>query len=255
MFQVPSYNRSIKHDIDVFANHSMQDIMALFVAKKQEEITRQLKSVPHFQREDLFFGKFFRFAEPYINYGTLPIDTVIYFRSASEQTAGTQNGAGGTGNKSNSYAKSFQKANKANAQYNQAMTAYFEEKYGATIRGEKDQRRFLDEPRLWNKLATDDYILPEKWRNEANRGYDDATFVCSMPKMLNKQLVPLKIRNKVVQKHKHCGHAPITKIGSEEETEDETGPESGDEDETIKLNTKKIEIDADMQKILDEEGW
>jgi hypothetical protein len=250
MFQIPSYNRSIKHDIDVFENHSMQDVMAFFVAKKQEELTCRLKLVPKFQREDLFFGEFFRFAEPYVNYVSLPIDTVIYFKSSVEQTAGTQRGTEGTNNKSNAYAKSFQKANKASTQYNQAMTAYFEEKYGVTIRGEKDKRRFLDEQHLWNKLATDEYVLPEKWRKIANNGYDDTTLVCEIPRFLNKQLVPLSIRNKVVQKHRHCGHT-----STKEKIDSETEYETGSEDETIQLNTTKIEIDADMQKILEEEGW
>jgi hypothetical protein len=79
-----------------------------------------------------------------------------------------------------------------------------------------------------------------------------------MPHVLYKHLVPLKIRNKVVQKHRHCGNKntlAIAKIGSEEETCSETGSDTGSESIETTTFIKKIEIDADMQKILDEEGW
>lgn len=254
MFQVPSYNRSIKYTLTEFENDSMQDLMALFIAKTQDEITRSLQSTTKYNYEDTFFNMFYRFINPYINYATLPIDTMIYFQSSSEQSAGTKDAFMGSGKKSCSYGNGFRKANKSTSQKDSPKTVYFEEKYGASIRGEKDQRVFLDEPRIWTKLAVNEYVLPEKWRSIANSGYTDETLMESMPRILYKHLVPLKIRNKVVQKHKHCGNKTImaiTKIGSEEETCSETGSDTGSESASI----KKIEIDADMQKILDEEGW
>ena len=254
MFKVPSYNRALKYSLDGFEDHPMQDLMALFISKRQEDITESLKSTSKFNYEDVFFLAFYRFISPYINLDTLPIDTLIYFQSSSEQSAATKVPCAGVGKKSCSYGNGFRRQDKSSSTKDRPRTMYFEEKYEASIRGEKDQRVFLDEPHIWNILATGKYVMPEKWRNIANSAYDDATLTEKIPRTLNKHLVPLDIRNKVVQKHKHCGNTSILAL-TKDKPDSDTEAETGSEDETITRNTKKIEIDADMQKILDEEGW
>jgi len=244
MFLAPVYNRTVKYDINEFQSHYLQSLMAVFVAKKQSELVSQLKHVPKFYREDLFFDEFNRFIGKYVNMETLATDLKIYFRSSAEQKPGTQIGAGGTGNRSGSYASSFRAANRASQDYNRASTAYFEEKYRASIRGEKDERRFLDEIHIWDKIAEDKYTMPTKWLKIVNMSYDDATFVAKLPESIDKQLVPLAIRNKVLQTHKNASRSSPTTVA--------IVPPLVPPEHTMAANPL---LEAEIEKMLEEEGW
>ena len=255
MFQAPYYNRSANHNICEFHSHQMQSLIALFMVKKQEDLMSRIKCAPKFCREDIFFDEFARFIAKYVNCEAMSIDVAIYFRSSSEQKPGAQLGAGGTGNKSKSYANSFKAANARSNQCNKAMTEYFETKYRAHIREDKDERRFLGEQHIWDKVAAEEYVMPAMWRKVAAAAYDDATLASAIPQSLDKQLVPLAIRNKVVQKHKNqmnrCVRYTANPIVNEDEDENE------DEDKTLVPDQPVllIAVDAETQRIIDEEGW
>lgn len=258
MFQAPYYNRSIRYDIRSFKDHALQNLMALFVSKKQPELVRQMKSMARFYREDLFFNEFTRFVTKYINFETLPVDVTIYFRSSAEQKAGTQLGCGGTGDKSRSYAKSFRDANAQSVKSHIAMTEYFEEKYDAVIRGTKDERLFLDESGLWDKIADEKYVMPTKWLSVVETAYEDATLASPIPANVDKQLVPLAIRNRVVQKHnnatRRCCSSSVRRPNRNDDEEEE-------EDCTKRAVSAvpghfiKIELDEETRRILEEEDW
>lgn len=250
MFQAPYYNRALSYNICDFQSHYMQSLMALFMAKKQEDLLSRIKYAPKFCREDIFFDEFTRFIAKYVKFETLPIDVVIYFRSSSEQKPGTQLGVGGTGNKSNSYAKSFKTANARSNQCNKAMTDYFETKFRANIRDDKDERRFLGEKHIWDKVAMEEYVMPAIWSEVVDSAYDDATMKLPIPYFLDKQLVPLDIRNQVVQKHKN----QINRIESRRSS---VVPEEDEEEVVLKVEAKSLvlEVDAETQRMLDEEGW
>lgn len=257
MFQAPYYNRAANHNICEFYSHQMQSLMALFMVKKQEDLMSRIKFAPKFCREDIFFDEFARFIAKYVNCEAMSVDVAIYFRSSSEQKPGTQLGAGGTGNKSKSYANSFKAANARSNQCNKAMTEYFETKYRARIREDKDERRFLGEQHIWDKVAADEYVMPEIWREVAATAYDDATLASAVPHSLDKQLVPLDIRNKVVQKHKNQINRsirytanPIMKTDDDDdENEDKPSPLVPDQP------VQSIVVDAETQRMTDEEGW
>lgn len=246
MFQAPYYNRASSYNICDFQSHYMQSLMALFMVKKHEDLMSRIKSAPKFCREDIFFDEFVRFIDKYVKYETLPIDVLIYFRSSAEQKPGTQLGVGGTGNKSKSYANSFKAANARSNQYSKAMTEYFETKYRAHIREDKDERRFLGEKHIWDKVAMEEYVMPAIWSEVAASAYDDATLASPIPYFLDKQLVPLDIRNKVVQKHKN-------QINRVESSSHRTTTVSPIEDEAPVVVL--LEVDAETQKMLDDEGW
>jgi hypothetical protein len=247
MFQAPYYNRSVSYNICDFQSHYMQSLIALFMDKKYADLLSRIKNAPKFCREDIFFDEFTRFISKYVKYETLPIDVVIYFRSSSEQKPGTQLGVGGTGNKSNSYAKSFKTANVRSNQCNKAMTEYFETKYRAHIRDDKDERRFLGEKHIWDKVAMEEYVMPAIWREVVETGYDDETLTKPIPYSLDKNLVPLDIRNRVVQKYKSQMNSGIRYTPNPITNEE---PE-----ELVPSPIKLIVVDAETQKMLDDEGW
>jgi hypothetical protein len=251
MFQAPYYNYSMKYDIGLFKDHALQNLLALFVSKKQEYLSLRMKPCPKFCREDYFFVEFIRFIGKYMNYETLAVDAMIYFNSTAEQVAGTQLGAGGTGNKSSSYAKSMRDSNQRSVESTAAKVAYMETKYRTKIRGDKDERVFLDVPRIWDLITEEKYVMPEKWLAVVARAYDDETLVAPVPADLDKALVPLAIRNKVVQKHAAKTTSRAVAI---------TG--SVDDDAALVTPTlvppepaNKIEIDAELKKMMEDEDW
>lgn len=256
MFQAPFYNRSSKFDIRDFQEHNLQNLLALFIHKKTDDLLSRIKFCPKFCREDIFFDEFTRFIGKYLNYETVPVDAMIYFKSSAEQKAGTQLGVGGTGNKSSSYAKSMRDANQRSVQYNSAMTRYFEEKFRASIHGDKDERVFLDVPRIWDQIAEEKYAMPEKWLAVVARSYDDATLSAPVPAEMDKALVPLDIRNKVVQTHAKLQTANrIVATTTEEESEYNVETNLAAPAPVPPAPAKKIEIDAELQKMMEDEDW
>ena len=188
-FRPPYYDRSATYSIAAFYDHSLQTIMAIFIAKTPS-LTTDLSSVLPADRQDYFFYRFRNFANKYVN---LSLDDEIYFSSTSKEKAGTQGGGIRAG-------KYFVDKDKRKQSNHAEKIKYFEQKFKCSISGEKDERLFLGVRQIWNRIAIERDELLTPYMSAVACAYDDDTMNTPIPDKLNRYLVPLNIRNKVFQK-------------------------------------------------------
>jgi hypothetical protein len=137
------------------------------------------------------------------------------------------------------------------------MIQHFTNKYKLIFNSlQPDPRLFIGYNEPWKRLSPE-LLIKEGWGWVIEQEYDDISFVKPLPIQLNKELVPLKIRNKAFQKWNNIkNNMIILKKSNNLCDEDE------DEDKSKYMNKKqspksedRIFIDEDLQKIIEEEGW
>ena len=225
-FKAPYYDRSITYSISAFYDHSLQSIMAVFIAKTPNLAT-ELMSKPPSDRQDFFFYRFRKFAEAYVN---LPLDDDIYFCSTSKEKAGTQGGGVRIG-------KFFTDRDKLQQSNHTKKIHYFEQKFKCCISGDRDQRLFLGVRQIWTRIAIERDELLAPYATAISTSYDDTSLSTPIPEKLNKYFVPFTIRNKVYQKWSSRNR--VSPIDSREY----------DEEEPVK---KSVSIVA---AVIDDEEW
>ena len=208
-FRPPSYNRSATYSIAAFYDHSLQSLMAVFIAKTPSLAT-DLSSVAPADRQNYFFYRFRKFADAYVN---MALDDDIYFGSTSKEKAGTQGGGG----------KFFAERDKRQQSFHAEKIKYFEQKFKSSISGERDQRLFLGYNQIWNRIITERETILAPYAGSIASAYDDESFTTPFPDKLDKYLVPFTIRNKVVQKWTNARHRVVPR---EEPKEEEDPPKS-----------------------------
>jgi len=207
---MPYYDRSVTYSVASFYDHSLQSIMAVFIAKTPKLGAELLACSPS-ERQDYFFYLFRKFANAYVN---LSFDDDIYFSSTSKERAGTQGG----GIRSGKFFIDRQKTAQSN---HAAKIKYFEKKFSCYISGDRDQRLFLGVNQIWNRVAIEGPELLSSHMDAIASSYDDESFATPIPNKLNRYLVPLKIRNKVVQKWSNRFRSSrVSPISKESEEED-----------------------------------
>jgi hypothetical protein len=233
-FRPPSYNRYVAYSIAAFYDHSLQSIMALFIAKTPK-LGAELMSVSMDCRQDRFFHGFRKFADAYVN---LSLDDDIYFSSTSKEKAGTQGGGARSG-------KFFAEKDKRQQSYHAEKIKYFEQKFKSSITGEKDERLFLGVRQIWNRIAIERDELLAPYMSSIASAYDDDSFSTPIPDKLDRYLVPLKLRNKVFQKWSNRRRiVPVT--SREYEESDEMEPE---------CKRKEPELFTIQPVLLGDEDW
>lgn len=266
MFKAPYYNRGQPHSVAALYSHSIQSIMAVFVSKPDLYLA-PLKSAPQYLRQDVFFLYFRGFADKYYVFNlqsAADVDALIYFDTTAEQKAGSFGGAVGTGNKSRSYAKSFSDANRKSVEIQKQRVEYFEAKFGVEIRGDADARMFLGVPKIWDVLV-DPAQLECMLRTVycatcIASAYDDATMTAPIPTELEKQLVPLAIRNRVFQKwtskmrNQITAQPPKRRPGTDDDEEEED-PLNLKPEQVAEPVRPQLVVSAEMQRATDEEDW
>lgn len=175
--------------------------MALFLTKP--ELYARHTSVKN--KQEYFFEEFHKFADKYYSSAS-PADALdnVFFSNVCLNGINTQNicggksGAGNFGSGGSSAAKQrFKSAEESRAN----RIAKFKKAYSVKLEPGMDERLFLGVSEIWNKLGdASEIVAKSRWPNAANIAYADDTFATPFPEVVEKQLVPLKIRNKVMQK-------------------------------------------------------
>jgi hypothetical protein len=226
-FNAPYYDRSLTYSIAAFYDHSLQSIMAVFIAKTPQ-LGTELTSKSLSDRQDYFFYRFHQFADNYVN---MSLDDGIYFSSTAKEKAGTQGGGVRSG-------KFFIDRQKTEKTIHVGKIKYFEQKFKSCISGDRDERLFLGVNQIWNRIAIERGELLAPYMDAIASAYDDDSFSTPIPDRLNRYLVPLKLRNKTVQKWSN--RRRIVPVCKEQEVSEE------------KKEDKKWRIEP---VLLDDEEW
>lgn len=212
-FNAPYYDRSVTYSIAAFYDHSLQSIMAVFI-EKHPHLGTELASRPVYDRQDYFFYRFHKFVDTYVN---MSLDDGIYFGSTTKDKAGTQGGGVRVG-------KYFTDKDKRQQSNHAGKIKYFEHKFKSCISGDKDERLFLGVSQIWNRIGAERDAILAPYMDAIASAYDDDSFSTPIPHKLNRYLVPLKLRNKVVQKWTNRRRIVPVYTAFEEQEEEETDP-------------------------------
>jgi hypothetical protein len=241
--KVPYFDRRKSYNAEErFAKDPMQKLLALFLS--QPENYSDLASVDPEDREDVFFYKFGKFADNYINL-TLDkhFDTVCYFRSLSVDRPGAVNVCGGGGKLAGSSKKYFKDRYKRGQENTKIMSSYLADKYKVL----PHTRTFLGHTEIWKNPGP--HLLElEGWQWVKNQCYSEPDFKTPFPERLDSDLVPLEIRNKTIQKWKNARRSQVSTTEQEADDEEEkAAPE-------VRAPTPPtIQITPEMQALMDED--
>lgn len=259
---LPTFNKSAVYDKSVFETSIMQVYVALFISKP--ELYASVHKLPSYAKQEEFFKLFRKFVLKYYTFDVRDerdIEWMVYFGSLQVDKAGCANICGGSGgSRSNSGKKGMLDNYKSGQEMTKKMIVYLSDKYKVLA----DDREFIGHKQIWMDPSP---ALLEKAGMEwvANEGYDDETFATEFPVKLDKSLVPLAIRNKVVQKWKKwksdktAAEMAAAAKPSREEEEEEAESNGKVHDYRVAEETKEVVsgvvIDDELQKMLEEEDW
>ena len=182
--------------ITTFFEHEAQYVMALFLTKP--ELYKEFATCKDKERQDYFFYRFRIFAENYYHFSP---EESVYFASTRKEAMGEANICGGGGKRSGSSSRYLKDRYRLAEQERENRVDSFAKKYGVSFNTEKDPRLFLGVSEIWNKLhSAIEIVAASKWSDAVEKSYSDASFETPIPEKVEKILVPLKIRNKTMQK-------------------------------------------------------
>jgi len=205
-----------QYTIDLFHTHELQWLVALFCTKPELYKDHQQYKF----KQDYFFERFRRFAVDYYNFSG---DECIYFGTVRKATAGETSICGGGGRMSGSSSRYFKGRYHAIEEAREKRIDEFAKKYGVCFAVGTDPRLFLGVTEIWNKLDQIEEILAaSKWADVKERAYEDESFATPFPTKLEKDLVPLEIRNKTMQKYRASRSSSIVAKKTVEEEEEES---------------------------------
>lgn len=245
MFSVPQFDRRVKHDIAKMYTHECQKYMALFLADPNNYAG--CKSQSHHDAQNYFFRKFRMFLEKYYTLSMKPaeFDAYVYFSSQHISVAGSVCVAGK--DRSNGGRKQLLDQFAQGQKQTKAYVDYMKEKYGIQLANKGDERLFLGHREPWWNPSPE-LLKKEGWEWVTAQAYCDETLATPLPEMLDAQLVPLKIRNKVVQAWRKLHSKPEVIVSKH--VDDEEHIATGEEDVVpeIKNNLKQLEDEmAEME--------
>jgi len=193
---VPKFDKNTVYE-SKFHVHRIQKYVALFISKPS--LYADIATIDPAYRQKAFFKKFHLFIEKYYNLNVeKDYDGVVYFSNLQLDKLGSANITGGCGKLSNSARKQrLAEYHQSQEMIKQAML-YFSEKYNMQFDQSNDPRMFIGHKEIW-KSPSIALLEKENWGWVSSSEYSDATFTQPIPIMLDIDLVPLKIRNKVYQ--------------------------------------------------------
>jgi hypothetical protein len=200
-FRTPFIDRSKQYSTAAIESKdcNMQQYMALFLSKPH--LYSEVHSVALSCKQDVFFEKFSRFLSKYIEPSVanpndeLRFDTDYYFSDLSEYKVNTMNISGGE-KRSGSERRNMISAHTSIADKRKQVTDYLQRKYGWNLK-ESDPRLFLGHTKPWLNPSPELLELQD-YNSVISCAYDDENMSVPLPEKLEKHLIPLKIRNKVL---------------------------------------------------------
>lgn len=197
----------MSRDITDFHNHELQYLLALFLTKPDLYKDHRTER----DKQGYLFRRFRVFASDYYHLETDP-DAAIYFSSMRKEMAGEANVCGGAGNISHSCAKWFKDRYKQQESSRETTIDRFAKKYGLKL-DNGDPRLFLGITEIWNKLdRATEIVATSKWSDALDRSYCDDTLTEPISAKVDKLLIPLAIRNRVIQKHLNASRRKFDNI-------------------------------------------
>ena len=248
----PFFDRSRIHDIAWLNHNAIQKQFALFVSKP--ELYAGIHELPETDKQDYMFYGFLKMLQKYYHWNVdKQYDELAYFGSLSKDKAGSVNVCGGGDNKSRSSQKQRISGYKSAQADRSAKMDYLAKKYGLSFK-DADPRLFLGHTEPWKKLSPA-LLEKEGWGWVAEQCYSDETFQTPFPAKIDGDLVPLDIRNKVLQKWRAKRNAAAVVVAAKplkEEDEDTQKPEL--EPTPVSAPIVVAYSEEDLQ-FLEEEGW
>ena len=198
-FKIPYYDKRKVYSNTFFTENKFQKYIALFLSNPSNysDIYGYSKEL----KEPMFMSKFIRFLENYIviDYEK-NFDSFIYFNSLNVDKKGSINICGGGGKMSNSAKKQFKDEYSKGQMINEKLRKYLSDKYKIDFSNEShDPRLFIGHHNIWNNPSPE-LLKLENWTWVVNKSYDDVELIKPFPDELDPDLIPLTIRNKVLQK-------------------------------------------------------
>jgi hypothetical protein len=196
MNSIPYFDRRVKHDVTKLHSHECQKYMALFLADPNNYAG--CKSQTHHDAQNYFFRKFRLFLEKYytLTSKSVEFDANVYFNTQHISVAGSMYVAGK--DRSNGGRKQLLDQFAQGQKQTKANVDYMKEKYGIQLANKGDERLFLGHREPWWNPSPE-LLKKEGWEWVTAQLYCDETMATPLPEILDSQLIPLKIRNKVVQ--------------------------------------------------------
>lgn len=226
--------------VDTGVNKSpvMQAYMALFLATPR--FHKPVVDAPAHTRMFEFFS---RFTQWVLNYHTPTQEEFLFFCVPHiAKAAGSEFTFGGS-HKETAHSKAARKLREENIE---KWTQHFKKLYGINV-GLDDMRVFAGCVKPWNSMGS--FVVPEHHADVLTTAYDDATLETPLPAKLDAALVPMAIRNRVLQKWRKLNAAPTVVIPKVPILEDE--PEIA---ETESRPAQIIDF-SELQRLAEEEDW
>ena len=244
----PFFDRSRIHDIAWLNHNGIQKQFALFVSKP--ELYDRMDEVPEADKQDYMFHCFKKMLSKYYQFNVdKQYDELAYFGSLSQDKAGSANLCGGGDNKSRSGRGQIIGGYKASQAGRKVKMDYLAKKYGLSFK-DGDSRLFLGHTEPWKKLSPA-LLEKEGWGWVSDQCYSDETFQTPFPAKLDGDLIPLDIRNKVLQKWRAKRNAAIIiSVAEAKEDDEDILPKSAPKMEPIAVAFSEEDL-----KFLEEEGW
>jgi hypothetical protein len=219
-----------------FTNSSYEKYIALFLSKP--ELFDKIHTFPDSYKQVYFFQRFYKFLTKYINItqDVLHSEEYLYVtcRLVLKQPLHAFNGK----ESRILFANEQLQCKKEND--------FLNKKYGFIE--SDDNRTFLGVKKIWLNP-----VLQQPWIDIVNNSqYDDYTFIQPFPPNLDKDFVPLNIRNKVLQLYKKFKHTTITTTTHEDMDMDTTT--DMDMDTTTDMDTTQQNLIHILQEF-EQEEW
>jgi hypothetical protein len=248
----PFFDRFRIYDIAWLHHHTIQKQFALFVSKP--ELYADIGEIPESDKQDYLFYSFQKMLSKYYHLNIeKQYDESAYFGSLSQDKVGAANICGGSDNKTRSARASRIGGYKAAQANRSAKMDYLAKKYGLAFKGGADPRLFLGHAEPWKTLSPA-LLEKEGWGWVAEQSYSDETFHAPFPEKIDGDLIPLAIRNKVLQKWRAKRNATSTRISCIDE-ESEENPGAIQPPELPKTEPIMSVFSEEEMKLILEEGW
>ncbi len=196
--KTPFIDKRTRYDASRFESPEcvMQKYMALFLSKP-ELYARFLVAADN---QEIFFSCFSHFLKNYIVLDSSPsdeykFDMEMYFSSLEKYDVSKINITGGESRSAGAKKAMLSKYHRI-SENRTIIIEYLNKKYGWNL-GVSDPRLFLGHSQPWVNPSPA-LLLLQGWDTIiADSAYDDETMTKPLPKNLDKNLIPLNIRNKV----------------------------------------------------------
>lgn len=265
-FKTPFIDRNVRYSTERFESKDciMQKYMALFLSKP-ELYSSVLTSTT---KQYTFFNCFSKFIDKYIELNAsasneYKFDMEMYFTPLEKIEVSQLNITGGESRTAGAKKAMLSKYHSM-AENRKTVIEYFNRKYGWNL-AISDPRLFLGHSQPWLNPSPALLILQGWDTILANSAYDDETMSKPLPEDLDKDLVPLNIRNKVYTSWKNKINREIekrTEIARKKQLEEEEAEENAINNTEPVVDKELEEKRLQFQKLAesasadwDEEDW